>query len=175
MLLCRRAHGFLYVRKGVHIPALITGGGQEKGLRSGTEAVPLIRGLFGAMTELGDIQKSLEQQKKLWQYAVERLKETGFVEINSDENVLPFILNISVLGYRSEILLHFLERENIYVSSGSACAKGEGSYVLRECGFDRKRIDSALRISFCRENNEEDIDALVKALTAATQKLRKAY
>jgi len=166
--------GFLYVRKAVHIPALITGGGQEKGLRSGTEAVPLIRGLFGAMTELGDIANRLEKQKKLWQYAVQKLKATGFVEINSAEDVLPYILNISVLGYRSEILLHFLERENIYVSSGSACAKGEGSYVLRECGFDRKRIDSALRISFCCENTEQDIDALVQALIVATQKLRKA-
>lgn len=166
--------GFLYIRKGVHIPALITGGGQEGGLRSGTEAVPLIRGFFGALKELGNIGAQLEKQKELWQYAVQKLKNTGVVEINSDEGVLPFILNISVVGYRSEILLHFLESRNIYVSSGSACAKGEGSYVLRECGFDRRRVDSALRISFSRENTAEDINALADALTDATQKLRKA-
>lgn len=166
--------GFLYVKKSVHIPALITGGGQEKNLRSGTEAVPLIRGLLGALKELGNIEKQLEKQKELWIYAKEKLKNTGFVQINSSEDVLPFILNISVSGYRSEILLHFLESKNIFVSSGSACAKGEGSYVLRECGFDRKSVDSALRISFSRENSEQDIDILAEALTAATKKLRKA-
>lgn len=166
--------GFLYIKKGVHIPALLTGGGQESGMRSSTEPVPLIAGLFGALQELPDIKKQLEKQRELWQYASEQLKANGFTQINSPEDCLPYILNVSILGYRSETLLHFLENKNIFVSSGSACAKGEGSYVLREMGFDRNRTDSALRISFSRNNTKEDVDLLTQALKEATQKLRKA-
>lgn len=166
--------GLLYIRKGVHIPPLLTGGGQEGGMRSSTEAVPLIAGLRGALEELPDVKKQLEKQRELWSYAVERLTASGFAHINSYENGLPYILNASIPGYRSETLLHFLESKNIFVSSGSACAKGEGSYVLKEGGLERALVDSALRISFSRENTREDVDRLIEALTAATQKLRKA-
>ncbi len=167
--------GFLYIRKGLKLPALITGGGQEGGIRSGTEPTPLICGLAGAVEDLGDINKNLDYIYELRDYAKSRLLETGLAVINSDENTLPYILNISVLGYRSETLLHFLEGQGVYVSSGSACAKGEGSYVLKECGFDRKRIDSALRLSFSKENSKSDIDFFVTALQNAAKKLRKAY
>lgn len=166
--------GALYIRKGVHIPPLLTGGGQEGGMRSSTEAVPLIAGLKGAIDELADIKKQLEKQRELWQYAYDKLSTSGFAHINSDADCLPYILNVSIPGYRSETLLHFLESKNIFVSSGSACAKGEGSYVLKESGLDRRLIDSALRISFSSENTAEDVDRLLEALTAATQKLRKA-
>ncbi len=166
--------GLLYVRKGIFLPPLLTGGGQEKNLRSGTESTPLICGLYGALEELPDPSKALDEMRDLRDYAVRRLTETGVVEINSDPAALPYILNISVLGYRSETLLHFLESYGVFVSSGSACAKGEGSYVLKACGFDRRHIDSALRISFCRDNTREDVDSLAEALVAATQKLRKA-
>lgn len=166
--------GVLYVKKGVTIKPLLTGGGQEKNMRSGTEAVPLIYGLKGAVDSLGNISENLKKQKELLSYAKDCLTDMGLVTINSSDESLPYVLNISVDGYRSETLLHFLEAEGIYVSSGSACAKGEGSYVLREMGLSRKAVDSALRISFSRDNTKEDIDALKSALISATQKLRRS-
>ena len=166
--------GVLYVKKGVTIKPLLTGGGQEKNMRSGTESVPLIYGLKGAVDCLGNTNENLKHAKELWSYAKETLTKTGIVTINSSDNALPYILNFSVEGYRSETLLHFLEASGVYVSSGSACAKGEGSYVLREMGLSRNRVDSALRISFSRENTKDDINAFKSALLAATQKLRRS-
>lgn len=166
--------GVLYIKKGVTIKPLVTGGGQEKNIRSGTESVPLIYGLKGAIDELGAINENLKKQKDLWLYAKDTLLDTNLVTVNSPDNASPYILNISVAGYRSETLLHFLEAQGVYVSSGSACAKGEGSYVLREMGLSRQRVDSALRISFSRYNTRDDIDALKSALISATQKLRRS-
>lgn len=166
--------GALYIKKGVTVKPLITGGGQEKGIRSGTESVPLIYGLKGAVDSLGNINESLKKVKELNEYTKNILLETGLVSINSPENALPYILNISVEGYRSETMLHFLESQGVYVSSGSACAKGNGSYVLNEMGLPRKTVDSALRISFSRFNTKEDADRLKSAITEATQKLRRA-
>lgn len=166
--------GILYVKKGVTVKPLITGGGQERGMRSGTESVPLIYGLAGAIDSLGNINDSLAKQKELWLYAKSALADTGVVTLNSADGVLPYILNISVEGYRSETLLHFLEAQGVYVSSGSACSKGKGSHVLGEMGLNRRRIDSALRISFSRYNTRDDIDILKSAIVTATQRLRKA-
>ncbi len=166
--------GVLYIKKGVTIKPLLTGGGQEKGMRSGTESVPLIYGLKGAIDEIGDTNKNLNAQKQILDYAKKTLLDTGLVKINSPETALPYILNISVEGYRSETLLHFLEAQGVYVSSGSACAKGKGSYVLHEMGLSQKAVDSALRISFSRFNTKEDVDALKDAIFNATQKLRRA-
>lgn len=166
--------GILYIKKGVTIKPLLTGGGQEKNVRSGTESVPLIYGLKGAIDELGNTSENLQSQKELWLYTKDTLLDTGIVTVNSADDVLPYILSISVEGYRSETLLHFLEAQGVYVSSGSACAKGVGSYVLNEMGLSRRRVDSALRISFSRYNTKEDVDALKSALVAATQKLRRS-
>lgn len=166
--------GVLYIKKGITIKPLVTGGGQEKNMRSGTESVPTIYGLKGAIDELGNINKNLEAQKELWLYAKDTLLDTGIVTVNSADDALPYILNISVEGYRSETLLHFLEAKGIYVSSGSACAKGVGSYVLNEMGLPRQRVDSALRISFSRYSTKDDVDALRAALVAATQKIRRS-
>ena len=166
--------GFIYIKKGLHINPLIVGGGQEAGMRSGTESVPLVYGLCGALEELPSAEKQLKLQKELWDYAYEAFNATGFIIINSSNDVLPYIINISVPGYRSETLLHFLEAEGIYVSSGSACSKGAGSYVLTAAGLDRKIVDSALRISFSRYTEKGDIDKLCNALSKAVQRLRKA-
>lgn len=166
--------GILYIKKGITIKPLITGGGQEKNMRSGTESVPLIYGLKGAVDSLGNISESLKTQKELWNYAKETLLDSKIITINSSDEVLPYILNISVEGYRSETLLHFLEAAGVYVSSGSACAKGEGSYVLHEMGLTRRRVDSALRISFSQDTTKEDIDTLKAAIILSTQKLRRS-
>lgn len=165
--------GFLYCKKGVHISPLITGGGQEGGMRSGTESLPLIMGLKAAVEELPNPDTQLKAQQELFDYTKDRLLSIGAV-INSAEGCLPYILNVSLMGYRSETLLHFLESRNVFVSSGSACAKGHGSYVLNEMGLDKKRTDSALRISFSRFNTKEDADMLVSALEDAKKQLRKA-
>ena len=165
--------GFLYCKKGVHISPLITGGGQERGMRSGTESTPLIMGLMGAAEELPKPETQLKIQQELFDYTRDRLLKIGAI-INSPEGCLPYILNISLIGYRSETLLHFLESRNVFVSSGSACAKGHGSYVLKEMGLEPKRVDSALRISFSRYNTKEDADMLVTALEEAKKQLRKA-
>lgn len=166
--------GVLYKRKGVHILPLILGGGQEMGLRSGTESIPLIAGLHGAIEELPDANAALKKISELNRYAREKINDLGFVTINSPESALPYVLSVSVVGYRSETLLHFLEGKGIFVSSGSACAKGHGSYVLNEMGLSRERVDSALRISFCRYNEKSEIDKLCEALIEARSKLRSS-
>ncbi len=166
--------GFLYCKKNVTIPPFITGGGQEKGMRSGTEAVPLISAFEGAVLSLPEINSAYTKQKELWDYARKLFDESGFIKVNTPLNALPYILNISVVGYRSETMLHFLERENIFVSSGSACAKGELSYVLSSMGLSKAEIDSALRLSFSHLNTKDDIDVLLSVLKIATQKLRRS-
>ena len=166
--------GFLYCKKGVTIRPFITGGGQERGMRSGTEPTPLIAGLMGAVEDLPDIKRQYEQTREIRDYAVNVFQNSGFVKINSPLDACPFILNISVTGYRSETLLHFLDAKGIYVSSGSACAKGEQSYVLSALGLNKSHSDSALRLSFSRDNTKEDIDFTLEALKEAVSRLRRS-
>lgn len=165
--------GVLYKKKNLNIKPIIHGGGQEKGLRSGTESVPLIAGLGGAIDEL-TVNSTFNKIKELHFYTYTKLSTVDGILINSPkENTLPFVINISVEGLRSETLLHFLENKEIYVSSGSACSKGKGSHVLTEMGLDNDRTDSALRISFSRFNTAEEIDTLCDALIEAQNTLRK--
>lgn len=155
--------GALFVRKNLHIKPLFFGGEQEKKLRPGTEALPLITGFSQAVKEF-DIIKNYNYIKELNAYAKKRLLELDDIVINSPEDALPYIINFSALGIRSETMLHFLAQKEIYVSSGSACAKGKPSHVLSAAGLSRERADSALRVSFCELNTKEDIDALISAL-----------
>lgn len=165
--------GFVYKKKSVNLKPIIFGGNQESGLRSGTESVPLIAALRGAISEL-TVTSTLKKLWSLHSYACKRLTETEEIVINSpDSDILPYILNISMPGYRSETVLHFLESKNIFVSSGSACSKGKGSHVLTEMGLSNDRTDSALRLSFSRYNTETDIDALCTALNEAKNTLRR--
>lgn len=155
--------GALFVRKNLHIKPLFFGGEQEKKLRPGTEALPLITGFSQAVKEF-DIIKNYNYINELNAYAKERLLELDDIVINSPEDALPYIINFSALGIRSETMLHFLAQKEIYVSSGSACAKGKPSHVLSAAGLSREQADSALRVSFCELNTKEDIDALISAL-----------
>lgn len=166
--------GILYKKKGLHIPSLTFGGGQQNALRPGTEPTPLIAGLEAAVKNIGDEKKNLEVMKNLCDYAKEKLTAVDGVKINSPKSALPYILNISIEGYRSETLLHFLDSKGILVSSGSACAKGDLSYTLSALGLNKSRIDSALRISFSKYNSTEDVDKLCVALNEAKQKLKRA-
>ena len=142
-------------------------------MRSGTESVPLIAALGGAISELS-VNLTLTKVKELHSYAYNKLSAVDGVLINSPQSdSLPYIINISVKGIRSETLLHFLEAKDIYVSSGSACSKGKGSHVLTEMGLSADRTDSAIRISFSKFNTASDIDALCNALIEAQNTLRR--
>ena len=166
--------GFLYCRRGVSIPPFITGGGQERGMRSGTEPVALAAAFEGAVKDLDDNGRDkIKKAEALREYALRKFRASDFIKINSPEDASPYIINISVPGFRSETMLHFLEQENIFVSSGSACAKGEASHVLKAIKLSKMDAESALRISFSNENTEDDIDELLKMLKAATGKLRR--
>ena len=164
--------GFLYKSTKARILPRTYGGEQQKRLRPGTESVPLIAGL-GLASKLAceTIQEHEQQVERLNQMLRERVSQLPDVFINSPQNASPYVLNLSVIGLRSEILLHFLEQNQVYISSGSACAQGAKSHVLQAMGLDRRRVDSALRISFSKYSVEEDVEAFVDSLQLARQKL----
>ena len=165
--------GALYVKKGVRLIPLITGGKQEKGIRSGTESVPLIAG-FGAAVDklLPTISERYEMVKKLKAHLLEGLVEIDGVTVNSPEDGSPYVVNISAAGRRSEIMLHYLEQREIYVSSGSACSKGAQSGVLGEFGINGKLADSAVRISMTAETTAEELDEFIAALKDGIENIR---
>lgn len=167
--------GFLYKKRQKNIHPIFFGGGQQKSLRPGTENLPLICGFRGAIEELGSINANLNKTFELFVYAKQKICE-AFPEanINSFDSGLPYILNFSLNTHRSETILHYLDSFGIFISSGSACAKGQKSHVMMAMGFDSKRIDSALRLSFNRFNTKDEIDEFCKALTNASKTLRKA-
>lgn len=154
--------GAIYVKKGVRITPRQFGGEQQSKIRPGTESVPLIVGFGEAVKEI-DYTKN-NDVKEINDYLRERLKELDGVVINSPDNALEYILNFSVVGIRSETMLHFLADRNIYVSSGSACSKGKPSYVLTAMGLDKRLADSAIRVSFSNSNTRADIDKFVEAV-----------
>ena len=153
--------GALYIKKGVRIQPLLCGGEQEKKIRPGTDSVPLIAG-FGAAAQVLDAAASYEKVKDLNLYLRQRLCEITSARINSPEDALPYILNVSFPGVRSETLLNYLSENSVCVSSGSACAKGKLSHTLKALNIGRELADSAIRISFSDENTREDIDTFIK-------------
>lgn len=157
--------GALYIRKGARIIPLHYGGEQERKIRPGTEALPLICAFGEAVKALPPINKEYEYIKKLWEHCRKRVSDIPNVYINSPENALPYILNISAVGVRSETMLHYLAESGVYVSSGSACSKGKKSHVLSAMGLLPERIDSAIRISFSRFNTAEDIEIFAEKLS----------
>ena len=156
--------GALYIRKGARILPLHFGGLQEKKIRPGTEPSPAVCAMGAAVEEHKDIKGQTEYIRGLNTYCREKLAELDGVVINSDENCLPYIINFSLPGLRSETVLHFLAERNIFVSSGSACAKGHKSHVLTALGLPADLTDSAIRISFSSENTKNDIDILINSL-----------
>ncbi len=163
--------GALFVKNGCRILPFIYGGGQEKGMRSGTEPTLLIEGFSAAVSALPDLKGELNRIDTLRKKCVNGLTALKGVTVNSGDGALPYIINISVAGIRSEVMLHWLESKGIYVSSGSACAKGESSHVLMAQGVSRQSADSAVRISMSHFTAEEDIDALVDAVGQGIDKL----
>ena len=166
--------GGLYLKKGTNIKTIMAGGSQEKGLRAGTENIHYILGLAKACEILAPkIKSNLTHYTQLKEKLVEGLAQFDNVVINSPENAVPYTVNFSFTNYRSETLLHFLEAEEIYISSGSACSKGAASHTLTVMGLDAKRIDSSIRVSFGVQTTQQDIETFINALKNAQEKLQK--
>ncbi len=165
--------GALYIRKGVSIVSPVYGGGQEKGIRSGTEAMPSICGFAAAVEDLGDIEENLRRVKTLRDNFIAGLEHLQGVEINSKSENLPYIVNFSVTGIPSQPMINYLSEREIYISGGSACAKGHRSSTLVAAGLKAERIDSALRVSLSRLNTEEELNILCTNIENALKELRK--
>ena len=169
-----KGSGALFVKNGVHIKPILYGGEQQEKLRPGTEALVLIGGFSAAVKALGNISSNYQSVRELHDHAVERLKGLDGVVLNSPENSLPYIINFSALGIKSETMMNFLSSRGIYVSNGSACAKGKKSHVLSAMGLTDERIDSAVRISFSKYSQKNEIDALADALQEGLSTLVRA-
>jgi len=164
--------GALFIKEGTKLHSVAVGGGQERDIRPGTEPMPAIAGFFGAMEEL-KIKESLSRLSDLRDYLVTELKKRDFVTINSPENALPYIVNLSLKGLRSETVLNFLSDMEIYVSSGSACSKGHKSPVLTAMGLENDIIDSSLRVSMSRFTTKEQLDRFLEGIDTAVKVIRK--
>lgn len=172
--------GFLYVKKGNILNPLINGGSQEFGFRAGTQNIPGIMGMTKAAIiakeKMKDNYNKVSEIKKRF---IDKLKELEDIRINSmdSEEFSPYILNVSFRGIRGEVLLHYLEEKNIYISTGSACSSKErerlgGSYVLKAINLSKDEISGGIRFSFSDDNNIEEVDYTIEVLKEALGFLR---
>ena len=167
--------GFMYVKEKNRIKPLLTGGGQEIGIRSGTENVP---GIYGIGEAVKVINKYLEGTIDKIRVLRDLLKEEILaniddVKINTPEDGVCHVLNVSFRGVRGEVLLHYLEQKEIYVSTGSACSsKKKGSHVLNAIGLTPEEIEGAIRFSLSDLNTKEEILETIKVLKESVSDLR---
>lgn len=169
--------GFLYIKDKCKIKPLVFGGGQQKGLRSGTENVPGIAGLGVAAKEIYEnLEEKREQLYQLKDYMIEELNQLENVQVNTriGKDAAPHIVNASFIGVRSEVLLHSLEERNVFVSAGSACStnKQTVSATLKGIGLKNQEIESAIRFSFCIFTTKEEIDYALDVIRELLPKLR---
>lgn len=179
-----KGSGAVYIRKGVNLPAFILGGGQEEGRRSGTQNVPAIAGL-GLAAEISAKERSARMEKltSARNHLMEGLKANlDDIVINSPETAgtsagqcCGTLLNVSFLGTRGEVLLHTLEQDGIYVSTGSACSSNKKgrSHVLSAMGLSDKAIEGTIRFSLGGYNSMEEMDITIEKVTAAVKRFRK--
>lgn len=168
--------GALVIRKGARIEEIISGGGQESGLRSGTENMPGISGFAEALRITAEDKGLRDRMVRLRGLLLQGITDTiEDVRVNSPEDGCPAILNVSFLGTRGEVILHKLEADGICVSTGSACSAGKkgGSHVLRAMGLSDEEISGAIRFSFGAFNTEEEIPLVVEKLGKAVKDFRK--
>lgn len=167
--------GFMYVKENNRIKPLLTGGGQEIGIRSGTENVSGIYGIGEAVRILNqDLEGTIDKIKGLRDLLKEEiLANIDNVKINSPEDGVCHVLNVSFRGVRGEVLLHYLEQKEIYVSTGSACSsKKKGSHVLNAIGLTPDEIEGAIRFSLSDLNTKEEIMKTVEVLKESVSDLR---
>lgn len=163
--------GALYIKTGVKIKPYIIGGAQESGLRAGTEAMPQIAA-FGKACELAkaSMADATERMARLRQYAAERIV-AEMPEAIIIGGGAPHILSVSLPGWRSEVLMNYLEAKGVFVSRSSACKKGGRSHVLEAMGLPAEVIDGAVRISLSRYTTKDELDELCSALKDAHDNL----
>ena len=175
-----KGSGFLYVKDKTKIHPLILGGGQQRGMRSGTENVPAIAGIGLASKIIYGMEGHIEKMYALKKRFIDRIEGLGGIIINgmdgmSLEETAPHIVNVLFEGTRSEVLLHALAAKGIFVSSGSACSSNhpELSGTLKAAGVKDSLLDSALRFSFSVFTTEEQIDYTADVLAEELPVLRK--
>lgn len=167
--------GFMYIKGNNRLKPLITGGGQEIGIRSGTENVPGIYGLGEAVKVINkDLNKTIDKISELKNLLKEEIvNNIEDIKLNSPEDGVCHILNVSFKDVRGEVLLHYLEQKGIYVSTGSACSsKKKGSHVLNAIGLNQNEIEGAIRFSLSDLNTKEEILEVVKILKDSVNDLR---
>ncbi len=166
--------GALWVKKGVRLPPLLLGGGQEKEKRSGTEALPAAAG-FGEAVRLAALEKeeTWAAVRALYDETAALLREKIPEAVILSPGDSPFIFSLSLPGYKSEVLMNFLESEGVCVARSSACKRGARSHVLEAMGLPADIIDGALRVSFSRYSTPEEAAYFVDKLKEATQRLFK--
>ena len=164
--------GALYVRKGIKLPPMILGGGQENGLRSGTEATAQMAAFAVAAREgKAHLKEHLAHMAELNAYARTELTEKVPGLQLLTEGGAPHILPVSLVGYKSEVIVRFLSDRGVYISSGSACHKGKPSHVYAALKLPKPVQDGVLRVSFSYDTTREDVDGLVTALQEAQKQL----
>ena len=166
--------GFMYVKENNRIKPLLTGGGQEIGIRSGTENVPGIYGIGEAVKVINkDLEGTIDKIRELRDLLKEEiLANIDDVKINTPEDGVCHVLNVSFRGVRGEVLLHYLEQKEIYVSTGSACSsKKKGSHVLNAIGLTPEEIEGAIRFSLSDLNTKEEILETIKVLKESVSDL----
>lgn len=170
--------GFLYINEKVKIKPISYGGGQQKGMRSGTDNVPGIAGIAKAVEEVYKyLEKDTERLYSLKDYFVNGVLQIPDVKINgyTGYDSAPHIVSVSIRGIRSEVMLHALEDRGIYVSAGSACSshKATTSATLKAIGVEKDLLDSTIRFSFSIFTTKEEIDYTLKVLYDIIPMLRK--
>ena len=161
-----KGNGVLYVKKGVRIDPLIVGGGQQDGMRSGTQSPVLAGAFLAALKEVStDIEEGRAKIAEINEYLRRELAAREAIILSPDD-ALPYVLNVSFKGFESETMLHCLEIYDIYVSTVSACSAKtkKVSYVLLESGVDRKIAANAVRLSFSRENTMEEAKEFIRCV-----------
>jgi cysteine desulfurase len=166
--------GAIIYKKGIRISPLFYGAAGS--IRPGTESTPLIVGFSAAAKEKAEKQaKNEEKVSEINSYIRAFLEKCEGITINSPEDASPYVLNFSTNKIKSEVMLHYLEENGIYVSSGSACSKGKNSHVLTSMGLKRESVLSAVRLSFSGENTLEEAGFFCKCLENALSVLIKSF
>lgn len=161
--------GAIYIKKGTRIIPQHYGGEQESKIRPGTQAAPLI-GAFGEAVREIDYS-AIQKVAEIRDYIESFVTKLDRVYLNSPNDALPYILNFSVVGIKSETMLHFMADKGVYVSSGSACAKGKQSHVIGAMGISRERADSAIRVSLSKLNTIDEAEYFCRTLKEGTEKI----
>lgn len=170
--------GFLYIKDKTKINPIIFGGGQQKGMRSGTENVPGIAGMaLAAKLCYENFDEKIERLYELKEYFTDKVLEIQGTVFNGrrGHEGTPHVISISFENVRSEVLLHALEDKGIYVSSGSACSSNKPalSGTLKAIGVKNNLLDSTIRFSLCTENTKEELDEVIIALNELVPMLRR--